>query len=93
MLIFYIIIFGLVFPPIYRKHNFKLIIMSQDLENQEIRIKIKDGKYFLSRYDQNGKVKEQYAPQDKKTIQVFIVSVMNGLQPPHNLHHLDKLSD
>ena len=67
--------------------------MSNQLENQEIRIKIKDGRYFLSRYDLNGKVKEQYAPQDNRTIKVYLASVMNGLQPPRNLHHLDKLSD
>lgn len=67
--------------------------MSQNLENQEIRIKIKDGKYFLSRYELDGKVKEQYSPVSNEIIQVYLVSVMNGLQPPRNLRHLDKLSD
>ena len=67
--------------------------MSQNIENQEIRIKIKDGRYSLSRYELDGKVKEQYAPVPNEIIQVYLVSVMNGLQPPRNLHHLDKLSD
>lgn len=62
------------------------------LENQEIRIEVKDGKYFLSRYE-NGKVKEQYRPETIEVILVWIVSVLNGFQPPRNLVHLDKLTD
>lgn len=67
--------------------------MSQKLENQEIRIKIIDKKYFLSRYDLDGKVKEQYRPETKNVILVWLLSILNGFQPPRNLHHLDKLSD
>ncbi len=62
------------------------------LENQEIRIKVEDGKYFLSRYE-NGKVKEQYRPETHEVIQIWIVSVLNGFQPPRNLVRLDKLTD
>lgn len=67
--------------------------MSQELENQEIRIKIKDGRYFLSRYELDGKVKEQYCPETNNVIQVWLLSILNGFQPPHNLRHLDKLTD
>ncbi len=67
--------------------------MLEELEDQEIRIKITNGRYFLSRYELDGKVKEQYCPVSNDIIQVYLVSVMNGLQPPHNLRHLDKLSD
>lgn len=66
--------------------------MSQDLENQEIRIKIENGKYFLSRYV-DGKVKEQYRPETREVIPVWLLAILNGFQPPRNLHHLDKLSD
>jgi hypothetical protein len=67
--------------------------MSKELENQEIRIKIKDGRYFLSRYDLDGKVKEQYCCVSNEIIQVWLLSILNGFQPPRNLHHLDRLSD
>jgi hypothetical protein len=62
------------------------------LENQEIRIKIEDGKYFMSRCV-DGKVKEQYRPETREVIQVWLLAILNGFQPPRNLHHLDKLSD
>ncbi len=60
------------------------------IENQEIRIEVKDGKYFLSRY-KDGKVKEQYCPESKEGISVWIISVLNGFQPPRRLIELDKL--
>ena len=63
-----------------------------NLENQEIRIEIKDGRYHLSRY-KDGKVKEQYRPESKECMQVWITSVLNGFQPPRSLNRLDKLSD
>lgn len=62
------------------------------LENQEIRIEVKDGRFHLSRY-KDGKVKEQYRPESKEHILVWIVAVLNGFQPPRILSHLDKLSD
>jgi len=61
-------------------------------ENQKIVIEIKDGKYFLSRHDDD-KVREQYSPQTKEAICVYVVSILNGFQPPRNLLHLDKLTD
>ena len=88
--VLYVQYFGFASAPLLsQKHNLKLIIMI--LENQEIRIEVKDGKYFLSRYE-NGKVKEQYRPETNEVIQVWIVSVLNGFEPPRNLLHLDKLT-
>ena len=69
--------------------------MAQDnkhIEDQEIRISVENGRYFLSRY-KDGKVKEQYRPESKECMHVWITSVLNGFQPPRSLNHLDKLSD
>ena len=72
---------------------FKLNIMSKKLENQEIRIKIEGGRYFLSRYVLNGKVKEQYGPVSLKVLLVRIVSILSGFEPPRHLSRLEKLTD
>lgn len=63
------------------------------LENQEITIKIKDGRYFLSRYELDGKVKEQYGPVKLKVLLIRIVSILSGFEPPRRLYRLDKLTD
>jgi len=63
------------------------------LENQEIRIKIKDGRCFLSRYELDGKVKEQYGPVKLKVLLVRIVSIFSGFEPPRRLSRLEKLTD
>ena len=67
--------------------------MAHELENQEIRIKIENGRYSISRYDEHGKVKEQYRPETNETTQVWLLSILNGFQPPRTLDRLDKLSD
>jgi hypothetical protein len=64
----------------------------EHIENQEIRINVKDGKYTLSRY-KDGKIKENYRPESKECISVWIISVLNDFQPPRVLHDLDKLID
>jgi hypothetical protein len=63
------------------------------LENQEIRIKIKDGRCFMSRYELDGKVKEQYSPVSLKVLLVRIVCILSSFEPPRRLSRLGKLTD
>ena len=63
-----------------------------ELEDQEIRVIIKNGRYHISRHT-GVKVKEQYAPTDNRKAQVFLASILNGFQPPRSLLCLDRLSD
>lgn len=37
----------------------------------------------------NDKVKEQYAPVDKDTAQMYLQALLNGFQPPRSLVRLD----